>query len=391
MEHGDNIIAAFQQGYASAVLDHPDRTTAPGETTAIPFDAEAMDLGALALKEPPPRVWVWDGWVIEGRAHYLTGPGGIGKSLLCQQMATAVALGADAFGVSTLQGPVVGIWGEDDHDEIWRRQVAINRRFSASMTDLVEAGVCWIPTDRDITMFTAGAESDFATTALFDSFKELIERRRPRLAIVDGVTLIYEGPEGKRQLVTRVMRSLDAVARQNKCAIVLIGHNNKLGDFSGSTAFENAVRARMALERIETEDGGEALRLSLPKANYNGNQTIELQFNNGALAAIDDEHMDSGSRLDRDLRRGAADQLVLDAVDRMTRLERALSASRQATTYAPKIINAEMQPHDFTMKEIEAALARLLQKGRLLDKVELPFRTSDRRKAYGIARPGDAV
>jgi hypothetical protein len=50
-----------------------------------------------------------------------------------------------------------------------------------------------------------------------------------------------------------------------------------------------------------------------------------------------------------------------------------------------------MQPHDFTMKEIEAALARLLQKGRLLDKAELPFRTADRREEYGIARPGNAV
>jgi hypothetical protein len=202
------------------------------------------------------------------------------------------------------------------------------------------------------------------------------------------VTLIYEGPEGKRALVTRVMRALDEIAQKNRCAIIVIGHNNKQGEFSGSTAFENAVRARMSLERIETDDGGEALRLSLPKANYNGKQNIDMRFSDGSLSAIDDDHMTSADRLDRDLRRGACDQKILDGVDLMTRLERTLSASNRASNYAPKILHPAVMPHDFTIKELEKAMERLIVQGRLEPHARLPFKVHNR-TASGLGRPAE--
>jgi hypothetical protein len=68
------------------------------------------------------------------------------------------------------------------------------------------------------------------------------------------------------------------------------------------------------------------MRLSLPKANYNGTQSIDMRFDHGSLAAADDQLWTTPTRLDRDLRRGAADQQVLDGVDHLTRPERTLSA-----------------------------------------------------------------
>ena len=386
MQSGRQQARLAPNSEADALDGLDDDYAADAGHSAEPFDAEAMDLRALEGHEPPDREWTWDGWVPHGRACYLNGPGGAGKTLVSQMLGTAVALGRDLFGIVTRKAPVVGVWGEDDHDEIWRRQIAINRRFNCSMSELAESGVCWIPTARDITMFTAGVESDFKITEEFDRLREMIARRKPGLAIVDGVTLVYEGPEGKRALVTRVMRAFDEVARTCGCSILVIGHNNKAGEFSGSTAFENAVRARMSLERIETADGEEAVRLSLPKANYNGRDHIDLQFHHGVFVAIDEQHITGADRLERDMRRSQAEARFMEGVDKLTALERTLSASRQAVNYAPKLIRAEHAP-TFTVKELEAAMLRLLEEGRLVPSTKLPFKKAGRRFAEGLGRP----
>jgi AAA domain len=209
-------------------------------------------------------------------------------------------------------------------------------------------------------MFTAGPESDFAITPEWLSFKEMVERRKPGLVIVDGVTLVYEGPEGKRALVTRVMRSFDEVAREHGCSIVVLGHNNKEGEFSGSTAFENAVRARMSLGRIETEEGEDAVCLSLPKANYNGKQQIRMRFAHGVLVGIDDQHMTGAEKLERDMRRSQAEARFMEGVDKITDQGRTLSAAARASNYAPKLIRKEYCPA-FTVKEFAAAMGRLIE------------------------------
>jgi RecA-family ATPase len=143
----------------------------------VPFDAEAMDLAALEGIDPPPREWAWDGWMPHARAVYLTGPGATGKTLLLQQLGTAYALGRPLFGYETRDGgPVLGIWGEDDKEEIWRRQVAVNSRLGCTMADLAKAGVCWIPTSRDITMFKAeGNDSGFKTTEEYYRFVDTVK------------------------------------------------------------------------------------------------------------------------------------------------------------------------------------------------------------------------
>jgi hypothetical protein len=184
------------------------------------------------------------------------------------------------------------------------------------------------------------------------------------------------------------MRCFDAVAREHGCTIILIGHNNKGGNFSGSSAFENAVRARMSLSRVEAADGEEVIRFALPKANYSGKATIDTKWCNGCFVAVSDEHMTGEEKLERDMRRSQAEGRFLEGVDKLTKMGKSLSASNRAQNYAPKLINQHHCPL-FSVKELDAAMWRLLEEGRLVADAKLPFKGSGRRWATGLGLPGE--
>jgi AAA domain len=100
------------------------------------FDEAKLNLRALAGRQPPPRVYAWDPWIPARMTTLLHGDGGTGKSLLAQQLVSAYALGVEMFGGATEGKPAFMLAGEDDHDEIWRRQVDICRRLGVSMYDV---------------------------------------------------------------------------------------------------------------------------------------------------------------------------------------------------------------------------------------------------------------
>ena len=65
-------------------------------------------------------------WIPARCVTLLHGFGGVGKSLLAQQIGTAAALQREFLGSVADACPVLAWWGEDEHDEIWRRQESIN-------------------------------------------------------------------------------------------------------------------------------------------------------------------------------------------------------------------------------------------------------------------------
>jgi RecA-family ATPase len=60
----------------------------------------------LPEKEPPPRWFVWAGWLPAGCLSAVYGAGGIGKTLLAQQLATHVAIGRPFLGADVARSPV---------------------------------------------------------------------------------------------------------------------------------------------------------------------------------------------------------------------------------------------------------------------------------------------
>ena len=81
----------------------------------------------LPDEEPPPRKFLVDQWLPMGSSQSLYGPGGVGKSLLAQQIATSSPPAARARRRASTQCPVLGLFAEDDDDELIRRQWRINQ------------------------------------------------------------------------------------------------------------------------------------------------------------------------------------------------------------------------------------------------------------------------
>ena len=46
--------------------------------------------------------------------------------MLAQILGSTVAAGRSFLGLTTMHGPVLGVFCEDDDDELWRRQCRIN-------------------------------------------------------------------------------------------------------------------------------------------------------------------------------------------------------------------------------------------------------------------------
>ena len=60
--------------------------------------------------------------------------------------------------------------------------------------------------------------------------------------MIDSAAAAYMANENARSAVRSFIKSLDAWARHNNCAVLLIAHDNKLGGASGSTDWLNGAR-----------------------------------------------------------------------------------------------------------------------------------------------------
>jgi RecA-family ATPase len=89
--------------------------------------------------KPPERKWIVPDWIPYGVVTGLYGDGGLGKSLLAQQLQTCTALGRPWLGLPVQKVASLGVYCEDSRDEILRRQSEINAAYGA------RAPRNWIP------------------------------------------------------------------------------------------------------------------------------------------------------------------------------------------------------------------------------------------------------
>jgi RecA-family ATPase len=342
----------------------------------------------LARKKAPPRQFMWFPHIPRGVVTYLHGFGGVGKSLLAQQIGTAAAFRRELFGSLASAKRVLGWFGEDDHDELWRRQEAINAMFNIDMSHM-EGEMFWRPCPGDdITFFSAVAEDKFTTTPKFQEWLRELEELRPELAILDSATQIAAVPEGNRPLVTRCIQELTNPAMKYNTAIILIGHNNREGDYSGSSAWENRSRSRLHMKRTKEKDGAEddVIRLARPKANYaDRDEGVPLEWRDGALYCAATEHETLETRVARQSREREAERQFLHALDRLAEQQRHTSATKTASNYAPRVIERAGFDGGFTTRDLERAMERLFGEGWIKAGVEL-WTTPCRHKVVGIGR-----
>src|SRR5262249_11103405 len=145
--------------------------------------------------EPPARDWAIQGWLGMGHTTLLAGVGGIGKSLLAQGIASALALGRAYIDAVPAARRVLGWWGDDDHDEMWRRQLAIARRFGVSLEHFADNLVVESFADRDCTLMDVDLGGRLAKTPMLDELREQIADYRAEVVILDNASRLFGGKE----------------------------------------------------------------------------------------------------------------------------------------------------------------------------------------------------
>jgi len=345
-----------------------------------------IDWAGLSGLEPPVRRWAQKGWFGFGHTTLLVGAGGIGKTLLSQQLGSCLALGRPF--VDECPEPMkVLMWAcEDDHDELWRRQLQIATWLNAPLGDFSNLSI--VPRH--------GLENALVSTEfgklMFSPLLEELRQQALDLAveavILDNVAQLYGGNENDRHSVTVFLNALAGALKG--LAILLLAHPARsLGsEFSGSSAWENTARTRLYLgaklpgekQDSDAEEDSETVRyLARRKSNYSSRDWRKLNYRDGVLIP---EAPEVTGGIVSEIRTRNAEALVLAGLERLNAMGLNVTDGHTSHRYLPRLmleykLGGEMSQHD-----LAAAMRSLMLGGRISR--ERTGQGSNRNPVYGL-------
>lgn len=358
----------------------------------MPVSEEAHALGAIQpvelVGDPPDRAFAWAPWMPLRQTTMLSGKGGLGKSLIAQQLTTSVALGRPFLGMDVEPSRAIYITCEDDREEVWRRQVAINRTHDCSMHDL----------DGRLYLATLSGETDTAV-AKYDAGLKLVRTERwhqieafareaeTRFIVFDNVTDAMAGDMNDVHQVAQFVNLWTGLAADLNGAVLLLHHPNKGNDdWLGSVAWHNKVRSRLLLKEGDREEDPDLRKLINPKANYGpqGGEKL-IRWHEGAFVLDSEIPEDRRADLAATARANADNAAFLACLRELTKQKRAVS-ERPSSTYAPRVFSDMPESKAIGRKRLEAAMDRLFRVG-AIGRGEL-WRTDQRKTVFGLQETG---
>lgn len=324
--------------------------------SAIP----TLDLVKLAEIVPTPKRFVIPKLAPAGEVTLFTGPGGAGKSLLAQQLATALAAGTSTLGFDIAQSTAIYITCEDDAEQLHWRQAHICKSLAVKMDSL--AGSLHLASLRgglDNALALQPSHGEFQLTPVYKGLEAQIHRTGAMFVALDNVAHLFAGNENDRGDVTRFVNALNRMAGETGAAILLLGHPNKSGDsYSGSTAWLNAVRSQITIDHNPETD---VRSLSLNKANYGRKgETLRFIWHDWAFVLESDLPANNAQALRETVQASADNALFLACLRERVRQKRAVS-EKQSSSYAPKVFASMAESKRIGTKRLEAAMERLFR------------------------------
>ena len=343
------------------VVDHQQEQPAPVPPLLIASPSTLRG-------SPPPRQWIVREWLPAGVVTGLYGDGGLGKSLLAQQLQTACALGLPWLGLPCERTPSLAAYCEDSLDELHRRQADINLSYSCDFDALTDTH--WLARlGEDNLLMTFGRNGVGELTAFHKLLLSAALDLRARLVIVDTAADVFGGNENDRNHVRQfVSRALGSIATKINGAVLLCAHPSRSGLASGegdggSTGWNNALRSRLFLRAPGLEDGEapdqNARVLQRRKANYAARQDeLRLRWTNGT---IEPEASTKGSS---PFGRRSVEDVFLALLDGFETAKRNVSSNSRSGNYAPREFGKapKAERDDYRAPHFEHAMSALFSR-----------------------------
>jgi len=327
---------------------------------------------------PRGRRWAVANRIPAANVTLLTGEGGVGKTLLIQQLSVATVIGRDWIGSMPEAGPVIFITAEDDEDELHFRYDKIAKHYRVDFKELSDLHIMSLA-GCDAVMAAVDSKGIVRPTELFERLKRSAYEIRPRWIGIDTAADVFIVDERNRSEVRQCISLLRGLALAVDAAVILLAHPSLAGihsgsGLSGSTAWNNSVRSRLYLKTPKKTDGDEdedednpVRILEMMKSNYSAiAEPVRLKWEDGLLL-----NESTPTSMDRATQQANAQATFLALVDRYNRQDMTVSASPTARNFAPAVFATlpEAKPLD-ARKSVRKHLLReametLLSKDRL--------------------------
>jgi hypothetical protein len=228
-----------------------DIIAASVDTSDLINRLNALDTRTLVEENPPPIDWVWEDWMAPGTLNMLHGDGGLGKSYLSLKIAEQMLreTGGELFGKTIHPGGVIILDGENAESQIHHR--------IHNTTITADANL------KIYTVTEAILGFDERTTSLFGW---LAEQHDPRLIIIDSQRALWGGDEKEQMEAGIMLRKLARGLEDFPFATLLLHHDNRGGDFAGSSDVNAAISgARFHIVKHHDKSQTQARRITMPK------------------------------------------------------------------------------------------------------------------------------
>lgn len=348
------------------------------------FDAPGKSAMSIEPRERRGINWIdpaaWEGepipereWLVHNLIPFrevvgLYGEGGLGKSLLAQQLCVSCSTGTPFLGRETRRVRVMAVFCEDDGSELQRRHGEILRA----------GGLAYSSTSGHLRITSRKSEEN--ALGIWNSQKRTMEasplwevlRREAKefgagLVILDTLGDIFAGNENDRAEVTGFMtRCVNRLAEDVGATVLLLAHPSTSGarlrnGQSGSTAWNGKFRARLSLTKGTGENDRQ---LRIEKANYGpAGGVIKIRRERGIFLPAEASWADAPLQQIVPHLDDATEQAVAAAVVALSGEK--LSMARNSPYYAPAVFKQRKTPEvkNFGDGEVRAAFDRLRSHG----------------------------
>ena len=241
----------------------------PSKTADVPL--RTFCAADLEGQDVPVREWLVEGVVPHRNVTLLSGDGGIGKTLLLLSLFAHIAGRLDWLGFRTMQGPVLYLGAEDEPDEIHRRLDSIRQEMGSNWEEFCDLHYLSLAGEDALLGSFDKAKNQMRPTQLFERIQDRVRSLDAIACAIDTSADVFGGEENIRMQVRQFVGLLRGMALKENVSVILLAHPSLTGlasgsGTSGSTAWNNSVRARLYLEADDKDKNARVLKFM--KSNY---------------------------------------------------------------------------------------------------------------------------